>query len=911
VSLLLVSLINLVAASGLPARSAGPLATTYYVRPDGGSAEQCTGRANAPYPGSGTAQPCAWDHPFRALPPGGAPRIAGGDTLRIGPGSYMMGYGAPETDVNCDAGGAFGCLMPPIPSGPSPANRTRILGDSQNPPELWGTERPWFIINLTDSSNVELGHLEITDHSGCVEFHSGGLACERENPPYGAWASYGLYAEDSANVYLHHLNIHGLAAGGVHAGRLADWTVADVRIAGNGSVGWDGDLWDDLGDSNVGTLSFRRFTVEWNGCGEIYPGGEPTGCWAQSVGGYGDGFATGLSGGHWIIEDSAVRYNTSDGLDFLYIREPDSSITIRRTLLEGNAGSQVKNDRGPFLIENSIIIGNCGFFDGQSFTYNVDNCRAMGDALDLGLMAGDHITVTNNTLTSEGDCLVGAECHDDVGCNGSERVTLRNNIFVGQVDFLQPFENTCLIYQETFPSDPFDMDYSVINNVKDGSCPGANHICGDSPGVFNAGVDTFDAHLLASSPARDAGLSSAAPPDDFDGDARDAQPDIGAYEYGAGPPPPTAMPTATPTGTSGPPLPTATFTRTPTATPTSPSGSAGIYLPLIVRAGGAAPTPTPTSTSTAMPTATPTATPTVTSAPGADNPNPPTSPVRLIFIHHSTGGNWLADPAENELGGDLGRALMNNNYFVSATNYGWGVGEDAIGDRTDIGNWWEWFRGSNSTAILAALYAENGQNFGDYGAWPRLAADPGGENQVIVFKSCFPNSALQGNANAVPPPITGNPLRGQDAYSDYHTVANAKGIYIDLLEYFRTRQDKLFVVITAPPLQDGAWATNARAFNNWLVNDWLSGYPYANVAVFDFYNVLTSNGGNPDINDLGWADGNHHRWWYGAVQHQQTVTSHTAAYPSGDDHPNRAGNTKATVEFVQLLNVFYHRWAGQ
>ena len=67
-----------------------------------------------------------------------------------------------------------------------------------------------------------------------------------------------------------------------------------------------------------------------------------------------------------------------------------------------------------------------------------------------------------------------------------------------------------------------------------------------------------------------------------------------------------------------------------------------------------------------------------------DDPNPPASPVKLIFIHHSTGGNWLADPAGNELGGDLGRELMNNNYFVSATNYGWEVGGDTIGDRTDV-----------------------------------------------------------------------------------------------------------------------------------------------------------------------------------------------------------------------------------
>ena len=82
-------------ASSTPVLSAVTLGATYYVRTDGGSAEQCTGLVSAPYLGSGTNQPCAWDHPFRALPPGGTPRISGGDTLIIGPGAYSMGYGAP------------------------------------------------------------------------------------------------------------------------------------------------------------------------------------------------------------------------------------------------------------------------------------------------------------------------------------------------------------------------------------------------------------------------------------------------------------------------------------------------------------------------------------------------------------------------------------------------------------------------------------------------------------------------------------------------------------------------------------------------------------------------------------------------------------------------------------------------
>jgi hypothetical protein len=534
-----------------PTPTATGAGVTYYVRPDGGSAGQCTGRVDAAYPGSGTGQPCAWNHPFQALPPDGTPRIAGGDTLLIAAGSYMMGYGAPGAEA-CYPEGAFDCLMAPVPSGPDAAHRTRILGAGSSaihgalaglrpsqsapldggscadPPELWGTERPWFIVNLTDASHIELACLEITDHSSCVENHTGGLACQRDSYPFGPWAAYGLYAEDSADVYLHDLNIHGLAAGGVHAGRLTDWTVENVRIAGNGSVGWDGDLWDEFGDANSGTLTFRHWTVEWNGCGESYPGGQPAGCWAQTAGGYGDGVGTGETGGHWIIEDSAFLHNSSDGLDLLYTRLPNAAIEIRRTRAEGNAGNQIKTT-GPVLIENSIIVGNCGFFDGQPFTYNVDNCRAYGNAVDLTLLPGNQAALTNNTLTSEGDCLVGAGCEG--ACDGTEAIVLRNNVFQGQTDFLQPDELTCLAYQETFPGDPFDFDYSLINNVKDAACPGPHAICGVAPGLANTAIDAFDAHLLAGSPAINAGTVAGAPADDFNGCARDLQPDLGAYEW--------------------------------------------------------------------------------------------------------------------------------------------------------------------------------------------------------------------------------------------------------------------------------------------------------------------------------------------------------------------------------------------
>ncbi len=509
--------------------------TTYYVRPDGGSAEQCTGLVDAPYPGSGTGQPCAWDHPFRALQPSGEygqpgiVHISGGDTLLIAPGSYRIGYGAPGAE-NCQPSYPWDCVMPPIPGGPDAAHPTRILGKGwesgcPNPPELWGTEHVNYILAITGTQNVEIACLEVTDHATCADSHTGGLACNVAFP-YGDWAMNGLYAVDAANVTLRDLDIHGLARTGVWAGRLSNWTVERVHIAGNGWVGWDGDVEGD--DSNSGTLTFRRWTVEWNGCVETYPGGEPSGCWAQTAGGYGDGVGTGETGGHWVIEDSAFLHNTSDGLDLLYTRIPGSLIEIRRTLAKDNAGNQLKTN-GPTVIENSIIVGNCSYFEGKPFTYHVDNCRAAGNALALALQPGNSVAVTNNTLTSEGDCLVEVVCEGD--CTGAESVRMRNNIFLGQTDFLQPFEQTCFVYWENFPVDPVDTDYAILYNVKENPCPVGGHDICQAPGLANETLATFDAHLREDSPAINAGSAADAPADDFDGRPRDARPDIGAYEF--------------------------------------------------------------------------------------------------------------------------------------------------------------------------------------------------------------------------------------------------------------------------------------------------------------------------------------------------------------------------------------------
>jgi hypothetical protein len=521
-----------------------PGATTYYVRRDGGAPNQCNGRVNAPF--TGASQDCAWDHPFRALPPDGTPRIAGGDTLIIASGSYMMGYGAPGDD-NCYAEGAFECHIPPVPSGPGPDNPTRILGAGwdagcPSPPELWGTQRPWYILNLTDSSSVEIACLEITDHSDCVEDHSGGLACRRDEYPFGEWAAIGLYAEDSANVHLQDLNIHGLAAGGVHAGRLTDWTVENVRISGNGWVGWDGDIEGD--DSNSGTLTFGHWVVEWNGCGETYPGEQPTGCWGQTAGGYGDGVGTGATGGDWIIEDSAFLHNTSDGLDLLY-HSLGGRVVLDRVHAEGNAGNQIKVT-GETEITNSVLVGNCAFFDGQPFTYNVDPCRALGNTLEVVYTGGEQVSILNSTFYGQGDGLVGGGPREEGDCDGTETLAGRNNVFLGDADYFDPEDITFLFYQEGCADLTFAGDYSIAHNVKnheppyvDPPYPSAHNLLQNPRLGGLSSWNTYSLILTSGSPAIDAGddahcpaidMRSVARPLDGDGDGN-AHCDMGAYEW--------------------------------------------------------------------------------------------------------------------------------------------------------------------------------------------------------------------------------------------------------------------------------------------------------------------------------------------------------------------------------------------
>ena len=506
----------------------GSIHGTYYVRTDGGDETECNGTSNTAYSGSGTNQNCAWKHPFVALPPDGSARIVGGNTLIIANGSYKMGYGASAgaTANSCDTNWSYECMMQAIPSGPSSSQPTKILGEGYNSgcstkPELWGSQRPWAIINMDGSSNVEVQCLEITDHSQCVESHSGSITCERNTYPYGDWASIGLRASDSSNVLLKNLDIHGLAHTGIHAGRLTDWTIENTKIEGNGWVGWDGDI--DGTDANTGTMTFKKVNIDWNGCGQTYPERQPVGCWGQTAGGYGDGFGTGDTGGDWIFEDSTFLHNTSDGLDMLYHRS-GGSITIKRVHAEGNAGNQIKTT-GNTQITDSVVVGDCAYFQGKPFTHNVDNCRALGTAVSLTANNSSPMLFYNNSVYGEGDGLLYAD--------GTGTVKLRNNIFYADTDYLQPFEKSFYLYTEG--SITFDQDYNLAYQAKDSGeycAAGSNNICSSDPQFQSVNSGSFDLQLKATSPAIDAGTTAITSTDYLKGTRpQGSGVDMGAYEY--------------------------------------------------------------------------------------------------------------------------------------------------------------------------------------------------------------------------------------------------------------------------------------------------------------------------------------------------------------------------------------------
>lgn len=504
--------------------------TTYHVREHGGTSAQCTGLVNADYSGTGLAQPCAWSSPTVALPTGGVARFAGGDTLFIHSGTYMIGYGAPETiGFGCHISFTYDCIMAPIPSGPSAANRTKIVGDGYtgacNSPsaKLWGTGRLFTVLNMRASSHVEVSCLDISDHEDCVTaFDVHPKHCNRDNFANLLSADTGILAVDSVDVKLTSLNVHGLASTGIQAGRLADWYMNKVRLAANGSSGWNGDtsgigpcIDDDshVCSINTGVIEFKNSLIEWNGCAESADL-VVSGCFGQPAGGYGDGLGTSYTAGAWNFVDTSFVNNTSDGLDMLYASLPGATVTVNRVLAAHNSGNQLKI-AGSGSVKNSVIFADCGFFAGKSFTFDTDHCRAGGDALAFSFVrAADRVLMYNNTVVSQGGSIV-LVTGQDASTSGAS-LKMRNNIFVGQPYYWDASLRSREVSNVSQSWVTVDDDFNIKETISSArNCVGNSNLCSDLigyAGLVAVTLANLNPHTTSASPARNSGLTQTADP---------------------------------------------------------------------------------------------------------------------------------------------------------------------------------------------------------------------------------------------------------------------------------------------------------------------------------------------------------------------------------------------------------------
>lgn len=223
-------------------------------------------------------------------------------------------------------------------------------------------------------------------------------------------------------------------------------------------------------------------------------------------------------------------------------------------------------------------------------------------------------------------------------------------------------------------------------------------------------------------------------------------------------------------------------------------------------------------------------------------------PKKLIFLHHSVGQIWLTE-------GNLKAALMANGYSVHNATYG-----DEIGQHTDICDWLPKFR--DDIEKVFTFNAHPNQYYGD-----------NSENDIIMFKSCFPNSNIV-DEGAEP----GNPT------DKTRTIANYKSVFDNLKSIFAAHPGKKFIYITAPPLVPAETSPDktirARKFNEWLKLEFVLQYRQDtgldNFYVFDFFDILADD---------------------------QNYLKKEFRRREDDSHPNAAAGLAATTAFIKFLKA--------
>lgn len=230
---------------------------------------------------------------------------------------------------------------------------------------------------------------------------------------------------------------------------------------------------------------------------------------------------------------------------------------------------------------------------------------------------------------------------------------------------------------------------------------------------------------------------------------------------------------------------------------------------------------------------------------------------RMVFLHHSVGEGLL-----NE--GGLRNQLLDMGILVKSATYG-----DEIGEDTDMNHWVTKFE-EHMNDIFA--FSSHGNQY----------RSDGQTNDVVMFKSCFPNSGIVADGD-----MPGDPT------SPERTLANYKATFETLKSEMAKYPNKLFVYLTAPPqvpeVTTADRAQRARQFNDWLLKEFVAEYRdetgQDNFYVFDLFGVLADNNGY--------------------------LKAEYRVPKEGDCHPNKKGSEAASAALMQFFKPLWETWEKQ
>jgi len=447
-------------------------ATTWYVRPDGGTRYsknvtkgQCDGQTDVAYSGRGNNQHCAFNdvrwlwqdgsYSTAGQFPSWGWVIAGGDTViirgSIGTGvTWRVGWNHNSGALDPSTGLYYGLQGDPYSSGaPVPpsgtaSQHTRILGENyaachavSAKAQIRGGWAVLNVFNLSGASYVDFACLDVSDFSACGRSgQAAGCGATQDFAQNGV-----LFSNTSTHDALTDIRVHGMATNGIY-GPTGDGVVMNyIDILGNASSGWNADNGNGTGK---GSVSVSHFNITGNGCAEEYPVVHPFpygDCTDQDHGGYGDGFGTATLASEppgWQVsfDQGVVSYNTQDGLDALHVSGNGSSMTVTNTLAYGNMGQQIKVGGAVVNVSHNVIMGNCaamkeaipGFPSG--FNAKLDLfCRAGDTAVLINVLPATAAIYQYNTLYSAGT--IALEVEYAGAETGTETIKYDHNIFVG------------------------------------------------------------------------------------------------------------------------------------------------------------------------------------------------------------------------------------------------------------------------------------------------------------------------------------------------------------------------------------------------------------------------------------------------------------------------------------------------